>query len=141
MASELEEFQAFMRRRDAAAHAYVTGEAAPLGDMVTHVDPATFFPPGGGVQQGADPVWERYDGDVDAFEAGGDSRLEILHMQASDGLAYWVGLQHAHVRMKGKPELVPFELRITELFRREHGSWRLIHRHADPLAKPKPRGG
>jgi len=29
-----------------------------------------------------------------------------------------------------------WSLRITLVFRREDGEWRLVHRHADPLTRP-----
>jgi ketosteroid isomerase-like protein len=55
-------------------------------------------------------------------------------MGASDGIGYCVGVQHATARMVGKPGTIPFHLRVTEVFRRESGEWKLVHRHADPLA-------
>jgi len=61
------------------------------------------------------------------------SEFEIFHMSASEGLAYWVGLQHAMIRVKGQQDVVPFHLRITEIFRKDKNQWKLIHRHADAL--------
>jgi ketosteroid isomerase-like protein len=78
-------------------------------------------------------VSSTYEHDAAAFEPGGGSSFQILHMAASDGIAYWVGFQRAIARMRGSTEAVPFNLRVTEVFRREGGAWKLIHRHADSL--------
>ncbi len=133
MGQDLQEFEQFMKQREASALAYVSGEVAPLGEIVAHDSPATFFGPSGGHTQGADAVWSRYERDGAIFDSGAENRFEILHMAASDGLAYWVGFQRATAHLRGRPEAVPFNLRVTELFRREGEDWKLIHRHADPL--------
>jgi len=134
MSNDLHDFEQFMKRREEVARAYVRGDAAPLGRIVTHVSPATFFAPRGGYRQGADEVWSTYDHDAALFEPGGDSSFEILQMAASENVGYWVGLQRATARMHGSTEAIPMSLRVTEVFRREGDEWKLVHRHADPLA-------
>ena len=133
MNNDQHDFEQFMKQRSKVAQAYINGDATPLGEIVAHRSPATFFRPLGGYLQGAEAVWSQYEGDATSFESGSEGNLEILHMAASDGLAYWVGFQRATAHLRGRPEPVPFNLRVTELFRREGDSWKLIHRHVDPL--------
>jgi NAD(P)H-dependent FMN reductase/ketosteroid isomerase-like protein len=134
-AGKAPDFAAFMKTRETIARDYVNGEAASLGAIVTRTDPATFFSPKGDTQQGAEAIASRYETDAQAFQKGSTTKLEVL--QSSSGeLAFWTGLQHAMVRMKGQ-DAVPMTLRITEVFRREGGSFKLVHRHADMGAKPK----
>jgi ketosteroid isomerase-like protein len=129
-------FEEFMHTsRPAAAAAYVSGDPAPVTAISTRRDPATFFGPGGGSVVGAQAVIDTNEGDAAMFEPDGETRLEVLHMDDDGDLAYWVGLQHATVRMKGRDEPVPMTLRVTELFRREDNGWKLIHRHADAHAE------
>jgi len=142
MSNDLRDFEQFMKRREQAASAYVRGDAAPLGQVVTHESNATFFGPAGGYEQGADKVYARYERDATSFQPGGESHFEILQMAASDGVAYWVGFQRASAHFANSPKAVEMNLRVTELFRREGDDWKLVHRHADSLAtqeqqKPK----
>jgi ketosteroid isomerase-like protein len=134
------DFERFMKQRSEAARAYINGEAAPLGEIAARHDPATFFKPSGGSIQDAEAVWSQYQLDAENFERGSDGQLEILHLAADEKLAYWVGFQHATAHLRGRPEAVPFNLRVTEIFRREGESWKLIHRHADPLVS-EPKAG
>jgi ketosteroid isomerase-like protein len=125
-------FEEFMATtRPAAASAYVSGDPAPVTAISARTDPATFFGPGGGVVAGASSVIETNEAGAATFEPEGETHLDVLHMGSDGDLAYWVGLQHATVRMAGRPEPVPMVLRVTELFRRGADGWQLVHRHAD----------
>jgi ketosteroid isomerase-like protein len=138
MSSE-QDFEKFLNQREKAASAYINGEAGPLGDLSTSTNPASFMGPGGGEIHGAREVTERYASDARFFATGSTGHFEIIHAEASGDLGYWVGFQRATTYFKGKADPVPFNLRITEIFRKENGQWKLIHRHADPLAEAQER--
>jgi ketosteroid isomerase-like protein len=138
MQEHLDDFRRFMLQREEVARAYVRGDAAPLDQIVTHEFHATFFGPQGGFEGGAQDVAKAYRSGAKAFEPGGDSKLELLQIAAGAEIAYWVGIQRAQMRMRGQKKVVPIALRVTEVFRREGGSWKLVHRHADALAEPQP---
>lgn len=70
MNNDQHEFEQFMKHREEVARAYVNGEATPLGEIVTHHSPATFFGPRGGHRQGAETAWSTYEKDATNFENG-----------------------------------------------------------------------
>jgi NAD(P)H-dependent FMN reductase len=142
VARESQSFAQFMKKRADVATAYVNGDATALDSIVATSGEASFFPPMGGSEQGAESVKQRYDRDVSAFQAGGETQLEVLHSAASGDVGYWTGFQSAKVRMGGSDEPRSMKLRVTELFRRVNGEWKMIHRHADPMTEPgKPGAG
>jgi ketosteroid isomerase-like protein len=50
----------------------------------------------------------------------------------SGDLAYTAGHERARASFDGGP-IDPIRLRVTHLYRRENGEWKIVHRHADPL--------
>jgi ketosteroid isomerase-like protein len=135
MSDQVHDFALFLKRREQISQAYVNGDAAPLRLISTQRDPATFFGPMGGYVAGAEQVFATNQRGAQQFELGGTSNFEVLQIAASDGIAFWVGLNDATVRMQGKT--VPMKLRLTEIFRLEDGEWKLVHRHADQLASAR----
>jgi ketosteroid isomerase-like protein len=140
MSSDLQDFEQFIKQRIEVGRAYTRGDWGPFSQIVTHTSPATFFAPQGGAKQGADTVTETYAQMAKWFAPGGTSEFEIFHTATSGDLGYLVGFQHSNSRMADGSS-VQFNLRVTELFRREGDSWKLIHRHADALAEPQPPKG
>ncbi len=126
-------FEQFMKQREDAASAYVRGDAHPLNRITTHDSPASYFAPEGDHVSGAKEVLSRYMNDAKALAPGGENSFETLQMEASEGMAYWVGIQRAVIFVQGSKSPVPVDLRVTEVFRREGHEWKLVHRHAETL--------
>ncbi|MEO6885103.1 MAG: nuclear transport factor 2 family protein [Jatrophihabitantaceae bacterium] len=129
-------FAEFMREREAASNDYIRGDTTALQNMLTGKDPATFMSPGGGVTVGADAAARAQIDGATAFGRASTGRFEVLNSGSSGDLAFWTGRQIATMDIKGRDTPVPMTLRTTEVFRRESGTWKLIHRHAD---MPSPR--
>jgi ketosteroid isomerase-like protein len=41
-------------------------------------------------------------------------------------------------RVGGAEEIAAVAVRVTTVFRREDGVWKVVHRHADPITAPRP---
>ncbi len=56
-------------------------------------------------------------------------------MGTGGDLAYTVWIERGQVRVAGRDDYAPLVIRVTHIFRRENGAWKLIHRHGDPLVE------
>lgn len=135
MSEHLESFRKFLKEREKASQAYVGGDGEPLVKVSATKSPATFFSPGGDLTEGAKKIAARYKKDAEAFESADENKFKTLQMSADESIAFRVGLQKSVVTLKGKKKPVPMTLRVTEIFRRDDGDWKLVHRHADFLKK------
>jgi ketosteroid isomerase-like protein len=63
--------------------------------------------------------------------------IELIAAGASGDLAYTVAYEHNTVSVDGEPRT--YTLRVTQVYRREDGEWKLAHRHGDELAGDQKR--
>jgi len=129
MATETEEFLAeVLPAQRAAEHALHNGDVEPRLALWSHRDPVTVY---GAKLSGSG--WA----DVDRlfrevaswFADSEDYEFEVIAAGASGDLAYTVGYERNKVRVEGVPRV--YTLRVTHVYRRENGRWRIVHRHAD----------
>jgi ketosteroid isomerase-like protein len=128
-----EDFAQFLQAREQASAAYIEGNIAPLAAITARQEPASFMPPSGTVVTGAVAVAKAQTEGAQRFRPGSRGRFEIIQSGSSGDVGFWTGLHHAELAIQGKDQPVPMVLRMTEIFRREDGSWKLVHRHADFL--------
>jgi hypothetical protein len=67
---------------------------------------------------------------VSRFTNGTPLNFELIAAEVSGELPYTVGYERSSVSFNGGP-LQPNTLRATHIYRREHGDWKLVHRHGD----------
>ncbi|MGQ0576153.1 MAG: nuclear transport factor 2 family protein [Pseudonocardia sp.] len=119
-------------RQHAAIRAMCDGDAEPWIAMWSTADPLSTF---GAVRTatGRDAV-ARLAGAVAARYSGvTDVDFELVAAGASGELAYTVGLETKTAVFDGAP--ATGTLRVTHVYRREGGEWRVVHRHGD---RPPP---
>lgn len=131
--SETEAFlAAVMGRYCDAETALHNGDAGPRKAMWARSDPVTLL----GAALGA-TGWEEIEPILDHLGARFSNctsyEHEVVAAGASGDLAYTVAFEHTTASVSGSPPL-PYTLRATTVFRREGGKWKVVHRHADPVA-------
>jgi ketosteroid isomerase-like protein len=130
--SETEKFlAATMPRLTEAEIAIHNGDAGPRIAMWSRHDPVTLF--GAAVTRtGWAEARRTFEWLGASFSDCTGYEIEIVAAGASGDLAYLVAFEHTTASVNGAPP-EPYTLRVTTVFRREHGEWRIAHRHGDSL--------
>jgi ketosteroid isomerase-like protein len=57
--------------------------------------------------------------------------FELQAYDVADDMAYTAGLEHISTSVDGQPR--SYTLRATQVYRREGGEWKVVHRHGDTV--------
>ena len=123
-------------RQVKAEEAIHNGDAGPRLAMWSARDPVTLFGAATSVR-GAEATRAFFPVLAAQFSDCTSYRLELVAAGASGDLAYTVGYEHTSVSIDGVP--VQYVLRVTHVYRREDGEWKIVHRHGDiPPVERRP---
>jgi ketosteroid isomerase-like protein len=112
-----------------ALAAMPSGDPEPYIDVWADLPDVTLFGAWGPIEQGYNALVETFRWVGRRF-TGGTLVPEDTVVYASGDLAYTVGFERGNVSVDGNP-LQPMTIRVTHIYRRIDGAWRLVHRHAD----------
>lgn len=120
---------------DAATERILGGDGQGWKDLVSDKDDVTLLGAYGGHATGRDEVARRFDYVAGTYAgAAGTTWRENIACWVSADWACVVDFEHHRANVDGGPEPVDFIYRATHLLRREQGIWKVVLRHADPLA-------
>jgi ketosteroid isomerase-like protein len=110
---------------DTALH---NGDAGLRKKLWSTNEPVTLF---GAVVSavGRDQVAPVFDALASSFSNCSQFEIEVIAAGASGDLAYTVSYEHSSLLIDGQPQ--SYVLRVTQIYRREDGEWRIVHRHGD----------
>jgi ketosteroid isomerase-like protein len=130
-ASGMGEFLAFLAQADAAQNELQDGKPAAYKALWSHADDVTLSGGfGGTIEKGWEMVSKRLDWAGSQF-TNGTNKIERVTTGTSGDLAYLIQYEHIRFIPPGQKAESSKDYRVTMIFRRENGSWRIVHRHAD----------
>jgi len=112
----------------AALNRMLNGNAAPLADIWSHSAAVTTMHPIGGRQVGWDKVREAWE-QTAQLASEGQGKLDDQIIQVAGDVAYELGTERGQVKLAGQQ--VAIEHRVTNIYRREAGGWKVVHHHTD----------
>ena len=134
--SELDDFlTTALARQLEAERAIHNGDPEPRVALWSKNDPVTVL---GAVQNatGWDEASKLFRWLAAGFSNCTAYSFDLIAAGVSGDLAYTTGYEHTSVSWDGVP-LEPYILRVTHVYRREDGEWKIVHRHGDKVSADK----
>ena len=116
-----------------ALSAYMTGDPRAVIGWFSRSDDVTLANPLGPPRRGPTEVDAAIAEGASYVSEGSVRGFEEVSRYSTPDMGYVVQLERTQAKMRGGDDMVPIALRVTMIFRREGDTWKIAHRHADPI--------
>ena len=132
------DFDEVVEQYHLALDEYVKGNLEPVKMLFSHQEDVTLANPLGPAVRGWEQVAAAAERAASQFSEGESVGFEIVAKYVTPELAYLVEVHRGKARFGARQDIAPFALRLTTIFRPEDGTWKVVHRHADPITTAQP---
>jgi ketosteroid isomerase-like protein len=134
-------FRQFLPRFEEGTRRFISGDAGLWEQNASHSEDATLMEAWGAYEKGWKQLAPRYGWAVARFQKKAATlQTEYLASGVSGDLAYTVTIERSTTVLVGQDAPRSMTLRVSNVFRREEGAWKLVHRHTDPLTEKTAPG-
>jgi ketosteroid isomerase-like protein len=123
-----------------ALEKFSRGDPEPVKRLYSHRGDVVLANPFGPAVRGWDQASQALEYASSRFRDGEVTAFEKVARYASADLVVIHEKEQWQAKVSGGEELSRFGLRVTSTFRREDSTWKLVHRHADPITTADPKG-
>src|SRR5262249_43834777 len=117
---------------------FMKGNYEPAKRLFSEREDVTLGNPFGPFARGLAQVAETMRRAASYYRDGDATGFDTISKYVTPDLAYIVEVERLKSKVGGSDEISPVDLRVTSIFRREEGSLKLVHRHADPITMVRP---
>jgi ketosteroid isomerase-like protein len=139
VSSSVRDLDEVIQRYHTALDAFLRGRAEPMKALFSHADDVVLANPFGPAVRGWETASARLDYASSQFSNGELSGFDRMASYVAADLATIYEVEHGMVSVGGGP-VTEWVLRTTTTFRHEDGTWKVVHRHADPISTENPEG-
>src|SRR5688572_18377048 len=119
-----------LARQEEAERAFVRGDAGPRMELWSRHDPVTLFGAIGMSEAGWETLSRIFPSVAARFSNVSDYRFEVEVVEVRGDMAYTLGFERFNGSIQSRP-VEPVTVRVTHIYRREGGEWKIVHRHGD----------
>jgi ketosteroid isomerase-like protein len=134
------DIQHVINQYHAAADEFSRGDALPVKKMLSNRDDVVLANPFGPPVLGQSKVSAALDFASSRFRDGKVLSFETIAKYETPELVTLFEIEKWKAKVSGREQASSFDLRVTSTFRFEDSSWKLVHRHADPITVFHPDG-
>jgi ketosteroid isomerase-like protein len=117
---------------------FMKGNPEPVKQIFSHQEDVTLANPLSPPVRGREQVDETIDRAASNYRDGEIEGFEIVAKYETPELAYIVEIERTKAKVGAREDVAPSALRATMIFRPEEGTWKVVHRHADPITTVQP---
>jgi len=136
--ASVDDLDGVLKQFKQAGNEFVKGDTEPVQKLFSHRDDVSLANSFGPPVRGWDQVAEAQRRGASVFRDGEIYDFEMVAKYVTAELACVVWIERTNAKVGGGEDVTPCDLRVTMTLRPEEGTWKVVHRHADPITTAQP---